>query len=351
MLCDGSGVMEDDYSYAEQYLVNGVNDIDNWGVTSMTGVNKIRYLNGLYVRAGYTGKIAYTSDLSGSWTDVTSLSSINVFDIAYGNGYWVIVSTNQSCYYATSLSGTWTSITPSTTHYTNTSVLYTGIKFLNGYFVLCGYYRATTSSTTYYPSICYATTPTGTWTQKTVGASATSATCIYDIEYGGGYWVVVGANGNLRYSTAITGTFSANEQGSNNINVVKYANGVFVIGTTAGIYYYTTSPAGTWSTGNVGVGTTIYNFDYADGNWLYAGSSYYLGITDDLSGTWTNGKNPGATNTIIVIAITVSGYTRVAVHVQPTSIGSSTTSYLYWFPLFRLPDPSINDIDAYMKIK
>lgn len=226
-------------------------------------VNCITYDNNYWVVGGgyYTGgsrtygRIAYTTSLTGSWTtkDLWDPSgkhtSVGVYGIAYGNGYWmacgISYDTANMAYasYATSLSGTWKRADSNVTSgkYTkNLSVIYA-----NGYWVMVG--RSSMAA-----RICYAISPNGTWTKKTLwkyeNASASSAgDCINCVTYANGYWVVGGLYNDgstyyarIAYTTSLTGTWTMKDlwslTGSKTsvVNDVVCGNNYWLVG---GQYY------------------------------------------------------------------------------------------------------------------
>ena len=144
-----------------------------WQSTVENYINCIAYANGYGVVGGsyyngstYYARIAYTTDLSGTWTtnDLWSCESSGTADInciTYANGDWVAVGVcyNSSTYYAriaytTDLSGTWT-----------TNDLWSGstisrlnsVTYANGYWVAGGVYSKSISfgTRTYYARIAY----------------------------------------------------------------------------------------------------------------------------------------------------------------------------------------------------
>ena len=173
-------------------------------------INCIAYANGYWVVGGqyrlgdtYCARIAYTTNLDGTWTTNDVWSAGNTYNtincITYANGCWVVggqskASALGSYYariaYATSLDGTWTTKnlwdTPSSG--------ITCITYANGYWVVGGQYY---DGSTYYARIAYTASPDGTWTTNDVWgyaspSSAGIANNIHCITYANGYWVAGG---------------------------------------------------------------------------------------------------------------------------------------------------------------
>lgn len=95
-------------------------------------LNKIRYLNNLYIITTNEGKILYSKDLN-SWTTVQIIptpTNINMNSIVYGNGIYVASNSENGIYTSLDLI-TWTK---------NTSItsIITDIKFFKNKFFACG---------------------------------------------------------------------------------------------------------------------------------------------------------------------------------------------------------------------
>ena len=141
----------------------------------------------------------------------------------------------------------------------------TSVAYGNGTWVAAGEYR---SGSTYYARIAYATTPSGTWTNKDIfTGTSTSRFQIKSIAYAEGRWVVAGQyyDGSKYYARVM----------------------------------YATSLADTWSTVDLWSYTNQYNVatavTYGDGMWAVAGNYYTdssnngakIAYTSSLGGEWT----------------------------------------------------------------
>ena len=175
-------------------------------------INTICYYNNYFVVGGkkgfngvYYGTIAYATTPSGTWTTkdlwtgTSSSSTVNLYCLTYANSYWVVGGTRYtsstyyaSIAYATSLSGTWT--TKDLFGYSSSGSIIKGIVYGDGYFVASGTYR---NGSTYYPRVAYTASPSGTWSTKNLwsGNNNNEANCI---AYGNGYFAV----GGKRYASS-----------------------------------------------------------------------------------------------------------------------------------------------------
>ena len=201
-----------------------------------TQITCAAYANGYWVvggmyRSGSSStryvEIAYTTDLSGAWTEKTIWSSGSSYTaeaagIAYANGYWVVGGTYKNSSdsfgriaYATSPGGTWT-----------TKDVWGGnginrITYANGYWIVCGRSYATSTSDA---RIAYATSPGGTWTTKDVW-SGIQTTCAYGATYADGHWVVYGKQhensayyARIAYATSLNGPWTTKDVQSSSNN-------------------------------------------------------------------------------------------------------------------------------------
>jgi len=196
------------------------------GVTTFTyrqtiggSTNQIAY-NGsnLYVAVGNGGRI-YSSPDAITWTSRTSGVSTALYSVAFGNSIWVAVGASGVILSSTD-GTTWTSRTSGV----STNTLYTVI-YANSLFVAVG--AGANGGTGGITTSSNGTT----WTKQTTPTS--SATSLYDISYGGGYYVAVGncpATNNGYYSTNGTSwtVVDASAGQSQAANTVNYVNGVWV---------------------------------------------------------------------------------------------------------------------------
>lgn len=309
--------------------------LDLWNYSNSDNqINCISYGNGYWVVGGkYTdgtikyARIAYTTNLSGTWTieDLWSSTKESVVTcITYGDGYWVaggkyvasndITICNARIAYSTRPDGAWTIKTVWSCD--NKYGLTNGLKciaYANGYWVVGGQYQSGNSN---YAVISYATNPGGTWTRKNLWDTTNSYTSINCIAYGNGYWVAGGCNdlngvstkAAVHYASSPNGTWELSYPWTGNeaaIHCITYANGYWVVGGTKGVskYYakiaYSTRPSGTWTEKdlwNTYNASCIYSVAYGNGQWVAVGdfwdsSARYdntrIAYTTDLGGTWT----------------------------------------------------------------
>lgn len=282
--------------------------------TRNADVNSVAYGNGYWVAGmniNYTGRIAYTNRLDGSWTTKTlfSGSSGDVYSITYANGYWVAAGGGGGAAeiaYTTDPSKTWTTKTLWTGNNVATKV--NKVIYANGKWVAVGYFYGGSRRA---PRLAYATDLAGDWTvDESLDGDLDN---IADITYGGGYWVMVRGNSYpyYAYATDITGPWTVDyivdgtAYAFSECNAISYCNGYFVV---AGKYSkddigyariaYSTSPNGTWIIKNIWEGDDLYDrlYDvtYANGYWAVSGThretsitSYYIAYSASLDGEWT----------------------------------------------------------------
>lgn len=249
-------------------------------------------------------------------------------DIAYGEGYYVAVGQEKpytssedaeilKIHVATSLDGGWSEKASLYSEYPNAAA--TSVAYGNGMFVAGGYFRNDSSPYTMYGLIYYADTPSGTWTRKNLWSSDTNENKVMGVAYGNGTWVAAGEYrsgsnyyARIAYATTPSGTwtnkdiFTGTSSSRFQIKSITYAGGCWVV---AGQYYdgskyygrimYATSLTGTWSTVDLWSGANQYNgatdVVYGDGVWAVVGSYYTDGnnngakiaYSSSLDGEWT----------------------------------------------------------------
>ena len=308
-----------------------------YGSGTYNYIKCITYANGYWVVGGqyndgdtYCARIAYTTNLDGTWTTQDLWTGINEYTsingITYANGSWVVAG---QCYnssnccaqiaYTTSPDGTWT-----------TKILWSGsageaytntincIIYANGYWVVGGqyYYR----SSRYPARIAWATSPDGTWNIVNI-LGGTSIHTINCITYANGYWVVGGhiTSSNTYYARLAYATdieqvttwtpvqlWYDSSSSYTAINCITYANGYWVVGgeyyeDATNTYYarisYATDLEDTWTTqdlwGDKSVGNCIYCITYANGQLVVGGvgrevNTFYsrIAYTTSPDATW-----------------------------------------------------------------
>lgn len=262
LLCNGAEITRTDYPQLAQYFppkpTDGYIGDTFWTSTANVGgsglpngfsaVSDIEYINGQYVCFGYYGasnygqaKLRWASSLNGPWSE-TNLDDyfISVLNVRYINGYYVAVGSasvpdgNRSYYhgriaYSTSISGPWTTVNV--------------WKCLGSY-----------------------------------SSSRADQNAIYDIAYGNGYYVAVGARSDQSDYTQSCVAYSANlstgwiiYETSDNINDARnprdtriiYDNGMFIIGgggsNPAASYCVTPTSESQWTTINLGSPSNLGN--------------------------------------------------------------------------------------------
>ena len=176
---------------------------------SEAGINAIVYSNGYWAVGGYNcnrrnkymAYIAYSTDLSTGWNEKMLWSSSDdgptrIYDITYANGYWVAAgirfNTNADytydgrIAYTTDLTQSWTT---KTIWADGLAGEVRSVVYADGYWAVCGSYGSNSSKTNH--SIAYSTSPDGVWTIKNMWVGSTVGK-IHRICYNNGKWVFGG---------------------------------------------------------------------------------------------------------------------------------------------------------------
>ena len=195
-LCNGAWIESSRYPELSRLL-----ETDMWAPLALPtdGINKIRYINGLFV-AVRGGTIAWTEDpVNSTWEsthfDASDIASnagggISIRDISYADGKWVMVgmvdigvSTNEGVFisWATELDGEWH-------HYMRSGVVYSenyiydvvGLAYGNGYWCVIVDYTddRTGEHTRYIQCYCSNNIENDSWTVVNIDSASTSG---YDL--------------------------------------------------------------------------------------------------------------------------------------------------------------------------
>lgn len=183
------------------------------------------------------------------------------------------------------------------------------LAYVNGYYIVGGYYLAVQNTYTYRGRIAYTKDPMGEWAITDIE----NLTVPQGIAYANGYWVICGrdtySNAFIAYATDLAGTWkrkSFYNTGIFDFHCITYANGYWVIGGDRWadewsrydpFIYYTTDPTGTWTRTDFSGSSNSYNsircITYANGYWVVGGEytwSNYQGViyySKNLSSGWT----------------------------------------------------------------
>lgn len=331
----GGKTLIDGTAYDISFIKAAIVDLWTYSIDdseSYVAINGVTYANGYWVVVGqyydgsrYYARMSYTTDLNSDWTTTDLWSGIRSYNkinsIAYANGYWVVVgqynSGNATYYYGriaytTDITGTWT--TNDNLRGSSSGTEFVCVTYANGYWVAGGKHY----NSTRYATIMYTTDPTGTWYTKYLWSSSASGTfSINSVAYGNGYWVAAGqyykgsgtGYAQIAYTTDVTSDswsikeiwYSSSSGGRNVINSITYANGYWVIGGQSSVdnarIAYATDPTSTWTMKDLWSSENNYsimhNVVYANGYWIASGECYddgykaRLAYTTDLTGTWT----------------------------------------------------------------
>ena len=144
-----------------------------------------------------------SSIIKAAYSGEYGFESVTVYNMIKTDDYYVAAVTyhddsgwHDGVMYSTSLTGSWTNVDLNS---------YIGtirrLRYVNGYYVVVG-----SASGTYYSvgTIVYATNPAGPWTSKQIFEASSrniQQNGIYDIAYGGGYYVTVGTRGIDDYNS------------------------------------------------------------------------------------------------------------------------------------------------------
>lgn len=238
--------------------------------------NSLIYSNGYWVAGGgyfptgaadYSAIITYCTNLGGTWTQKTlwenSSGLTQISKIAYENGYWVACGTNgdkdidryRACVaYTTNLSGSWTTENLWSSRSGNASCDF--ILYANGYWIVCGELDSNNLVTTH---IAYTTNPTGAWTQETLWNGYEGSVSSFYFE--NNFFVAIGSyhpnNGNTSYPSVTytqnlgssweINSFPTSLSGFNLLSII-YSNGYWITGgrqLSSGNYYAKISYADT----------------------------------------------------------------------------------------------------------
>lgn len=276
-------------------------------------IESIIYANGYWIVGGYYNdgstcyaRIAYATELNGTWTikDLWSTSSgkgSHIYDITYGDGYFVVLGDYASgsglkgrIAYATDVTGTWVT----NDFWSNSLQPVYCIEYGNGYWVIGG---LTLSSNRYYGKIAYNTEITGSysgsWTSKNLWGNANYSCPVKDIRYANGYWYAVGMNysstsprGMFALSPSVPNSFESkvmlSDSDTASLNKIIYENGYLVtVGKEANevkLIYWTDATASSSVVKTLWTGGSATALVHKNGYWVV------LGTHSDGSGTYYN---------------------------------------------------------------
>jgi hypothetical protein len=311
--------------------------LDLWSDSSYAKIQCITYADGYWVVGGmyhdgstHYARIMYSKSLDGDWAtnDLwvgNGNSSDGIICITHADGYWVVggAHLNSSATdphrarisYATSLDGTWTSKDLWSNGQPNQEIRC--IVYADGYWVVGGSYYDYGDTYKYHARIAYATSLSGSWTQKDIWKGDYGYNSISCMTYAGGYWVVGGEYiddnadthaGRIAYATAPGGSWSIKDVGTatngmSNVHDITYGGGYWVI-CGSGRVAYATALSGSWNViypmgkPSGSQKPAIYGIAYHNGCWVAVGQweTYWqttserharIAYTTDLSAEWT----------------------------------------------------------------
>ncbi|WP_435302842.1 beta strand repeat-containing protein, partial [Flavobacterium aestuarii] len=263
---------------------------NTWTVRNSTGniLNDIIYANSLYVAVGGSGTILTSPDAV-NWTTRTSGHTATLFSIAYGNGKFVAVGNNKI---TTSSDGiTWSSVA-STTVFANTIYL-SGVRFINGNFVMVGDFGAIATSTD------------GTsWTKRQENAlNGSDVPWLLEVTFGTGTYCAVSDEGAILTSTNLT-TWTPRTSGTTSkLTSVIYDMGKFVAAGAISVPVLTSPDGSTWTANTNPVSSVIVGGLTSTGNKFVSvgGNSTVMASPDGQAWTQvtTTGLGTNLLNSVI----------------------------------------------------
>ena len=225
-----------------------------------TNFGVVAYGDSYYVRASDNYKLYTSTAPSGTWTQRTYPLGTNIMrTLNYdGSTYWLAGGASGSLYYTSDITGSWTSVSSGTSN-TIYGSAYNGSNLW--VIVALGGYLATSPDAT---------------TAFTSRTSSFGTTDIYEVAYGNGYWVAVGASSKLAYSSdGTTWTQNTNHSFTGSIVGVNYGSGAWVAVGENGEICTASDPTGTWTSRTSGVTYYLRSccYDSTNDKWVVAGYS------------------------------------------------------------------------------
>lgn len=220
-----------------------------------------------------------------SWTDydIGFPNGESVLDIAYGNGVYVAVGGDLS-----GLTPTMRVTDDPTTGWEDEA---SGFPGSSAYFYAITYGAKFVAGGPGSANLVVST-DAESWSNV---AHNLATNGLRDIAYGGGYYVVVGTNGEVSNSPDAA-TFTARTSGfsTTTINAVAYGDGVWIIVGNSGKLAKSTDNGSTWNIITSSFGTTnIYSVAYGEGVWIATGGSGQSAYSLDDGDTWTQEQPSG----------------------------------------------------------
>lgn len=195
------------------------------------------------------------------------------------------VDTTGTIYYTTNPMGAWsTHVAPefaAVGSFSNDM----HIRYLNNQWVIWG--RMLFSSVSNYRYVIfYADQITGPYTLSTIGLAFD--TTMYDLMYGGGYYIAsVSSTNTMRYTTSLGGTWQSSSALTKGCTDGIYVDGMYIFRASSGIaIYYATTPAGSYTSVSTGLSNDIQSLQYENGLFVVT-SRYQLAYSTAVSGSWT----------------------------------------------------------------
>ena len=243
------------------------------GVPTTFPLNKLRYLNGLYVVVGESGFLATSTDAT-SWTAQTTNTSSTLFDVTYGNALFVVTG-NGGLIQSSTDGITWDTRTSGTTSPLRS------VAYGNDVFVAAGNNALVTSTNGI------------AWTN--LNSSSQFNGSYFTVDFSNNTFLVSGAGGALLRSTDGTNwdflTLGRNDTTAGTGNGITKGNGLYVASpfnsSTPNGIIRTSTDGVIWTTRTSGTTSFISTITYLNGLYLFGTAGGGLSTsTDGIS--WTS---------------------------------------------------------------
>lgn len=272
-----------------------------WTNSSGASINNIIFRNNQFIccganyNNGRNACIAYTSDPSTNWTINTIYSGSSnaaVFDFKFLNGYYTVygfINNPQTgnryidlIAYTNDITGSWTTI--NINEYGST--LGGRCEYINGYYVLNGglYEQVNYNTVNQYACFWYSTSLSGPWNEVRLEKQSGTPNEIADMVYFNGKYIAISYNGKLFHSDQINGSwvYGTSISMSEITDLIVYGNYIHTCGIKNSRLYrsFIDSPTGIWNDIDMKFSRDGYNrgrLNHAEYGWTISGRINNLG--------------------------------------------------------------------------
>lgn len=271
-----------------------------WNYSSGASINNIIFRNNQFICCGanyngYNACVAYASDPSKEWTIKTiysGSSNAGVFDFKFLNGYYVVYGFINNpktgnryvdlIAYTNDITGSWTTINI----HEYGSTLGGRCTYINGYYVLNGglYVQINYNTVEQYACFWYSTSLAGPWTELRLERQSGTQNEIADMVYFNGKYIAISFNGRLFYSNQInTGWVYGTSQSMSEVtDLIPYGKYLHTCGIKNSRLYrsFIDSPTGIWNDIDMNFSKDSYTrgrLNHDTYGWTISGRINYLG--------------------------------------------------------------------------